>query len=219
MTSTTPRYRSVALDVDSTLCGIEGIDWLAALRNEEVAAKVAHATHVAMQGHVPIEDLYGTRMEMVAPTKSEMDELTAAYRAALSPGAAEEIAKWRAAGVEVVLLSGGLKPAIAPMARDLGFEPRQINALDIEFDSEGAFANFDRTSALATGTGKRKLLEQLALPRPLLAVGDGVTDLAMKDVADAFAAFTGFVTREPVTSKADFVVSSFEQLSRIILGD
>lgn len=219
MNSKIPRYKSVVLDVDSTLCGIEGIDWLATLRDGDVATKVAHATNVAMQGEVPIEDLYGARMEMVAPSRSEMSALTAAYRSALSPGAAEEIAKWRSAGVEVVLLSGGLRAAIGPMAKDLGFEPAQINALDIEFDAEGAFASFDRSSPLATGTGKRKLLEKLALPRPLLAVGDGVTDLAMKEVADAFAAFTGFISREAVTSKADFVVSSFEQITQIIFGD
>src|SRR6185295_6785791 len=127
--------------------------------------------------------------------------------------------KWRDAGVEVVLISGGLRAAIGPVAQELGFQSAQINALDIEFDSEGTFSDFDRTSPLATSTGKRKLLEKLDLPRPLLAVGDGVTDLAMKDVADAFAAFTGFVTRDAVTAKADFVVSSFEQLTQIILGD
>jgi HAD superfamily phosphoserine phosphatase-like hydrolase len=209
----------VALDVDSTLCGIEGIDWLATLRDETVASKVAEATDLAMRGHVPLEDLYGNRMHLVAPTRDEIPLLSDAYRAALSPGARDEISKWRAAGVEVVLISGGLRAAIGPVAKELGFESHQINALDVEFDTEGVFAEFDRTSPLYSATGKRKLLLQLDLPRPLLAVGDGITDLAMKDVADAFAAFTGFVTREAVTAKADFVVSSFHQLTQIILGD
>ncbi len=219
MTVTAPRYNSVALDVDSTLCGIEGIDWLATLRDESVAARVAKATDLAMSGEYPIEDLYGERMHIVAPTQAEMALLADAYRAAMSPRAKEEISKWRDAGVEVVLISGGLRAAIGPVARELGFQSQQINALEIEFDSEGTFSDFDRSSPLATSTGKRQLLEKLDLPRPLLAVGDGVTDLAMKDVADSFAAFTGFVTREAVTSKADFVVGSFEQLTRIILGD
>jgi phosphoserine phosphatase len=219
VTAKSARYKSVVLDVDSTLCGIEGIDWLAKLRDEEVAAKVADATHTAMQGHVPIEDLYGMRMHLVAPTESEVAELTSAYRASVAPGAADEIAKWRKAGVRVVLLSGGLRAAIAPFAKELGFKPEEVNALDIEFDSTGAFAAFDRSSPLATGTGKRRLLEKLDLPRPLLAVGDGVTDLAMKEVADTFAAFTGFISREPVTSRADFVVASFAEVSRIIFGD
>lgn len=219
MTARAPRYSSVALDVDSTLCGIEGIDWLATLRDETVASKVAEATDLAMRGHVPLEDLYGNRMHLVAPTRDEISLLSNAYRAALSPGARDEIAKWRNAGVEVVLISGGLRAAIAPVAMELGFKSQQINALEVEFDTEGVFADFDRTSPLYSATGKRKLLLELDLARPLLAVGDGITDLAMKDVADAFAAFTGFATRDAVTSKADFVVGSFEQLTQIILGD
>lgn len=219
MTAKEVRYRSVALDVDSTLCGIEGIDWLATLRDETVARKVAEDTDLAMRGHVPLEDLYGNRMHLVAPTRDEIGLLSNAYRAALSPGASDEIAKWRAAGVEVVLISGGLRAAIGPIAEEIGFHLDQVNALEVEFDSEGVFADFDRTSPLYSATGKRKLLLQLDLPRPLLAVGDGITDLAMKDVADSFAAFTGFVTRPAVIEKADFIVSSFQQLTQIILGD
>jgi len=214
-----PRYKSVVLDVDSTLCGIEGIDWLASLRGEEIASKVAHQTNIAMQGEFPIEDLYGNRMKLVSPTRDELKALTDAYRDAIAPGAKEAIAKWRSAGVHVVLISAGLKAAITPVALELGFDAQQVNALEIEFDSEGVFHDFDRSSPLTTVLGKRKLLKELDLPRPLLAVGDGVTDLAMQEVADAFAAFTAFASRDPVTSKADFVVSSFDELNRIILGD
>ena len=214
-----PRYNSVALDVDSTLCGIEGIDWLALLRGDEIAARVAHQTNVAMTGEVPIEDLYGNRMKLVSPTRNDIEALTAAYREALAPGAKEAIATWRSAGVHVVLISAGLKAAITPIALELGFDAAQVNALDVEFDSEGVFHDFDRSSPLTSALGKRKLLKELDLPRPLLAVGDGVTDLAMQEVADAFVAFTAFASRDPVTSKADFVVSSFDDLTRIILGD
>jgi HAD superfamily phosphoserine phosphatase-like hydrolase len=219
VTGTSPRYLSVALDVDSTLCGIEGIDWLATLRDDEVAAKVAHATGMAMRGEMPLENLYGNRMELVSPKQSEIRQLSDAYRASLSPGAKEEIAKWRSAGVEVVLVSGGLRAAIGPVASELGFDAAQVNALDINFDSEGVFSGFDESSPLYTATGKRRLLQQISLPRPLLAVGDGITDLAMKDVADAFVAFTGFVSRDAVIASADFVASSFEQLTQLILGD
>jgi phosphoserine phosphatase len=116
VTAERPRYNSVALDVDSTLCGIEGIDWLATLRDETVANEVAQATDRAMRGHVPLEELYGMRMHLVAPTRDEITLLSDAYRASLSHGARDEIAKWRAAGVEVVLISGGLRPAIRPVA-------------------------------------------------------------------------------------------------------
>ena len=53
MTTVTPA-RSLVLDVDSTICGIEGIDWLAALRGDLVSRRVAELTHRAMQGGVPL---------------------------------------------------------------------------------------------------------------------------------------------------------------------
>jgi hypothetical protein len=37
-------------------------------------------------------------------------------------------------------------------------------------------------------------------------------------VADAFAAFTGFVRREPVIAIADFTVASFAELERLVLA-
>ena len=36
-----PGFRTIVLDVDSTLCGIEGIDWLAARRGHAIAERVA----------------------------------------------------------------------------------------------------------------------------------------------------------------------------------
>ena len=212
------RFLSVALDVDSTLCGIEGIDWLAKLRTSDVADQVARATDRAMSGEIPLEDLYGHRLTLVAPTRSELQLLSTAYREALAPDARREIERWRSAGVIVVLISGGLREAIIPMAKELGFAGDSVNALEVEFDEHDAFLRFDNSSPLYTAQGKRSLLSQLNLARPLLAVGDGMTDLAMKDVADAFAAFTGFVVRDAVVSGADYVVSSFPELSEIILG-
>jgi phosphoserine phosphatase len=212
------RFLSVALDVDSTLCGIEGIDWLAKLRAADVADQVTRATDRAMSGEIPLEDLYGHRLTLVAPTRSELQQLSTAYSQALAPDAKREIERWRSAGVTVVLISGGLREAIIPMAKELGFVRDSVNALEVEFDEHDAFLRFDNASPLYTAQGKRTLLSKLNLPRPLLAVGDGMTDLAMKDVADAFAAFTGFVTRDAVVSGADYVVSSFPELSEIILG-
>ena len=214
----TARFLSVALDVDSTLCGIEGIDWLAKLRTADVADQVARATDRAMSGEIPLQDLYGHRLTLVAPTRSELKELSTAYRDTLAPNAQREIERWRSAGVTVVLISGGLRDAIIPMAEELGFARDSVNALEVEFDEHDAFLRFDNSSPLYTARGKRTLLSELNLPRPLLAVGDGMTDLAMKDVADAFAAFTGFATRDTVVSGADYVVSSFTALSEIILG-
>jgi hypothetical protein len=61
------------------------------------------------------------------------------------------------------------------------------------------------------------VLRRLYLPRPLLAVGDGATDVAMRPAADAFAAYTGFTHRMEVARSADHELRSFDDLRRLVL--
>ena len=115
-----PRFASVVLDVDSTVAGIEGIDWLAERRGPEIAAQVVAMTDRAMRGEIPLDAVYGERLALIRPTHDEIDALAAAYRATMAPGVGDAIARLRAAGVRVVLVGGGLREAILPMARELG---------------------------------------------------------------------------------------------------
>jgi len=45
-----------------------------------------------------------------------------------------------------------------------------------------------------------------------------MTDTEIRACADSFAAYTGFVCREAVIAKADFIVEDFRQLSDAVLG-
>jgi phosphoserine phosphatase len=221
----TPRYNSVILDVDSTLAALEGIDWLAARRGPDVVARVAALTDRAMQGEIALESVYGERLALVRPGRAELAALAEAYAAAVVPGAAEAVARLREAGVRVALVSGGIRQSIIPLARSLGIAPQDVHAVDVVVDMGGQYFAFDAGSPLATQTGKRDVATALlaagapgGLPRPALAVGDGATDVAMKGVADAFAAFTGVVRREPVVREADHEVTTFEALTQLILS-
>ena len=62
------------------------------------------------------------------------------------------------------------------------------------------------------------MVERLALPKRVLAVGDGATDLAMKAAVDMFAAFTGFVNRAAVVAEADVAIDSFDQIVELALA-
>ena len=217
----TPRYNSVILDVDSTLAALEGIDWLAAQRGPDVVARVAALTDRAMQGEIALESVYAERLALVRPGRAELAALADAYVAATVPGAKDAVARLREAGVRVALVSGGIRQSILPLARSLGVAPQDVHAVDVVVDMGGQYFAFDAGSPLATQTGKRAVAETLLgsgrFPRPALAVGDGATDVAMKGTADAFAAFTGVVRREPVVREADHEVKSFDELTQLIL--
>jgi len=213
-----PRFASVVLDVDSTVCGIEGIDWLARRRGEAVAREIVALTSDAMSGAIPLEQVYGRRLSLIRPTRSDVDALAQAYLSAIAPDSPATIARMGKAGLRVALVSGGIRQALQPLARRLGIGDADLHAVDLAFDDSGDYAGFDESSPLTTSDGKRIVVANMNLPRPILAVGDGNTDIAMRGAADTFAAYIGFTARESVMRAADMAVVSFRDLARLVLG-
>ena len=197
-----PRFRTVLFDCDSTLSAIEGIDELAVHCRDDVE----QLTNAAMRGRIPLEEVYGRRLQLVQPTRARVEALGREYVARLVPDAADAVAALHAAGVEVRIISGGLLPAVLAVARAVGVDAGRVAAVDIRFNADGSYAGFDTTSALTMSGGKLTTIERWAVDRPAMMVGDGTTDLEAKPVVDFFLAFAGVVERPNVVNAADAVV-------------
>ena len=211
-----PRFSTVLFDCDSTLSTIEGITELAGRCREEVA----RLTDLAMDGTAPLEDVYGRRLELIRPTRAEVEGLGRSYAERLVPGAAEVVGALAAAGVEVRILSAGLAPAVRTLARHLGLPDQAVAAVEVEFSASGEYQGFDRGSPLTRAGGKREWIEQAGLRRPILLVGDGATDLEAGPAVDCFVAFTGVVRRPSVAAGADHEIAgpSLRPLIELVLG-
>src|SRR5205085_2107895 len=122
---------------DSTLCGIEGIDWLAALRGAAVAAEVARLTDRAMNGEIPLDAVYAERLRIIQPTRSEIGLLSDAYFRALASHAADVITTLGGAGVDVHIVSSGIHQALEPVVAMIENEACQLHAVAIMFDDDG----------------------------------------------------------------------------------
>jgi phosphoserine phosphatase len=208
----------MVLDMDSTLAGIEGIDWLARRCEPTVAREIATLTARAMQGELALEAVYGERLALIRPSERDIAELALRYESTLAPGAPDAVARLRREGVKLVIVSGGILQAILPAVRSLGFADAEVHAVRVSFDSRGEYAGFDQHSPLATQDGKVAVVATLSLPHPLLAVGDGSTDAALAPVVDCFAAFTEFVRRDAVVAAAEVEVRSFEDIVHLVLA-
>jgi phosphoserine phosphatase len=211
------RYAAVVLDADSTLSGIEGIDWLAARGGPAVQRAVEALTARAMNGEAALEEVYVLRLAMIGATREDLHALSEAYRAAIAPGAADAIAALHAAGVVVHVVSGGLRPALLPMTRSLNIPDAHVHAVEPMADAEGRLTGA-HPSPLMTQQGKALVVEGLRLPRPVLAVGDGATDLAMRPAVKAFGAYIGFVRRDAVVAGADLLFASYAALVDHVLS-
>lgn len=199
-----PAFRTVVFDCDSTLSAIEGIEELAAGHR----AEVERLTTLAMQGALPLEDVYGRRLDLIRPTEKDVKRIGSRYIERLVPGAVETVRGLQEVGIGVYILSGGLAPAVRVVGRHLGVPETRIAAVELWFDDRGRYTGFDLDSPLARSGGKRIWVESRTdLVRPVLLVGDGATDLEARPAVDRFAAFTGVVRRDTVVAEADYVIT------------
>lgn len=211
------RYRTVIIDVDSTLSRIEGIEWLSRRCTSEVQSRIRETTEAAMRGELALESVYGERLQLVNPSVADVGALSEAYIASIADGALDVINRFRDSGIRVVLVSGGIRQAIVPLARHVGLSDEDVFAVPIIFTNAGEYVNYDVDSLLARRGGKPALVGQLDLPGPVFSVGDGITDAELKSVVETFAAFVGVVEYESVVRVADYVVKSFDELPALVL--
>src|ERR1051325_11105170 len=129
-----PSFASVVLDVDATVSGVEGLEWLASRRDPMVAREVGQLTQRATNGEIPLEDVYARRLELIAPNETEVTELSRFYERRLAPRAAEVITALRESGVRVVLVRGGIRQAILPLGLRLGFTQTEVIAVPPAFE-------------------------------------------------------------------------------------
>lgn len=209
----------MVFDADSTLVSVEGIDWLAERRDGAVAERIAALTAEAMAGTRPLEAVYGERLTAVAPTRDEVRALGEVYVHHVAAGARSLVRALHGAGIRVLIVSGGIRSALLPLAAHLGIPPRDVYGVEVRFAEDGTYEDFDRASPLWMQRGKPTLVAALALPHPVVAVGDGSTDLSIRTAgaADRFIAYTGFVRRDAVVNGADAHCDSFEALHALLL--
>jgi len=166
------KYRHVFFDVDSTLVTIEGIDVLAGGNPE-----IVRLTEAAMNGEIPVEEVYARRLEIIRPSRADIDALANRYLASIVDGANETIATLLDVGASIHFVTAGIAQAVTPLAHHLGI--RNVHAIALEFDERGAYKDFDRRSLLARSGGK-ELVVRAVLSRSKgtsAFIGDGATDL------------------------------------------
>lgn len=186
-------FKLIAFDMDSTLINIECVDEIADAVGRK--AQVAAITEATMRGE--IADFKESLRQRVALLKGvTLDSMEQVYseRLQLNPGAAELVAACKAAGLKVLLVSGGFTFFANRVQERLGIDWALSNQLEIE---DGVLTGRMLDQAwgdICDGAQKRKtLLEtcaQLGIrPSQAIAMGDGANDLPMMGEAGLSVAY------------------------------
>lgn len=186
-------FKLIAFDMDSTLINIECIDEIADAVGKK--AEVAAITEATMRGE--IKDFKESLRRRVALLQGvPVTALQEVYdqRLRLNPGAEVLVSACKAAGLKVLLVSGGFTFFANRVKERLGIDFARSNLLD---EAEGKLTGrvaMQSWGDICDGAEKRRTLLEVASlmgisPAECIAVGDGANDLPMMREAGLSVAY------------------------------
>lgn len=199
-----PPFRAVYFDCDSTLTAIEGVDELLRFVPADLRADIAALTTQAMEGTLPLEQVYETRLRLLAPRRELLDQIGRFYVERTTPDARATIEALQSVSIHTGIVSGGLLLPVQALAAHLGIPLANVHAVPLLFHPDGAYRDFNRSSPLWRNGGKVTVLQHLPPNhRPVCFVGDGATDLETQGTADLFVGYGGVAVRQKVKEHAE----------------
>ena len=186
-------FKLIAFDMDSTLIDIECIDEIADAVGKK--AEVAAITEATMRGEIKeFKESLTRRVALLEGVPVTALQEVYDRRLHLNPGARELVAACKAAGMKVLLVSGGFTFFADRVKVRLGIDFARSNLLEV---ANGQLTGRVTTQAwgdICDGAEKRRTLLELAslmgiTPDQTIAVGDGANDLPMMGAAGLSVAF------------------------------
>jgi len=206
-------YKLIAFDMDSTLINIECVDEIADAAGRK--AEVAAITEAAMRGEITdYKDSLRQRVALLkGVTVAHMEEVYT-QRLQLNPGAEALVKTCKAAGLKVLLVSGGFTFFTDRIRERLGIDFARSNVLEVESGPNcgqltGRMVDQPWGDICDGAEKRRTLLEVASLlgvePAQCIAMGDGANDLPMMGVVGLSVAYHA---KPAVREKAHVAINS-----------
>ena len=186
-------FKLIAFDMDSTLINIECVDEIADAAGRK--AEVAAITEAAMRGEITdYKDSLRRRVALLkGVTVAHMEEVLN-HRLQLNPGAEKLVKACQAAGMKVLLVSGGFTFFTDHVRDRLGINWTRSNVLEVVNGELTGRMVDQEWGDICDGEEKRKMLLQTCALMGIeasqaIAMGDGANDLPMMGVAGLSVAY------------------------------
>jgi phosphoserine phosphatase len=178
-------FKLIAFDMDSTLINIECVDEIADAACLKPA--VAAITEATMRGEITdFKESLRRRVALLKGVKVAHMEQIYTERLQINPGAGELVAACKAAGLKVLLVSGGFTFFADRVKARLDIDFARSNVLAIENGVLTGTMIDQPWGDICDGYEKRRTLLEVASLMGItlaqcIAVGDGANDLPMMD--------------------------------------
>ena len=210
------------IDFDSTFIKDETLDEIAKFSSinntPNTREEIINITNQAMEGELDFRTALKKRINLLKIHKNEIQKITAILQKRVSDSFLKNKRKIQSLKNSIYIISGGFKEIIIPIVKDFGISEEHVFANQLTYDKEGFINGVDTKSDLSYSDGKIKALKTLSLKYGAYVIGDGSTDLDMKQVngVNAFICFTENINRVSISSKADYTASNLDQVFNII---
>ncbi|WP_291780455.1 phosphoglycerate dehydrogenase, partial [Cecembia sp.] len=208
------------IDFDSTFTQVEALDVLGEISLKEDPEKIEKLqaikdiTDMGMDGSLNFRESLERRLGILEATKPQISELVEALKPKVSKSFKRNKEFLEEHAENIIIISNGFRDFITPIVADYGIKAENVFANEFIYDEKGKITDFNRENVLSKNGGKSETIKNLNLEGDIYVIGDGYTDYEIKaaGLANKFYAFTENVERAKVTSKADHIAPSLDEI-------
>jgi D-3-phosphoglycerate dehydrogenase len=219
-TAIMPNSKKFIIDFDSTFTQVEALDVLGeiSLKNDPKRAEKIKAikdiTDLGMEGSLNFRESLERRLDILEASKPQISELISELKTKVSKSFQRNKEFFEENADNIIIISNGFKDFITPIVGEYGIKAENVFANEFIYDESGKIIDFNRENVLSKNGGKSKTIKTLNLEGDIYVIGDGYTDYEIKEsgLANKFYAFTENVERPKVTSKADHIAPSLDEI-------
>lgn len=181
-------FKLIAFDMDSTLINIECIDEIADAAGRK--AEVAAITEAAMRGEITdFKESLRRRLALLEGVSVASMQAVYFERLQINPGAKALIDTCKAAGMKVLLVSGGFTFFADKVQQTLGIDCVKANVLEVKDGKLTGKLVMQPWGEICDGQEKLKTVASICAdlgvtPAQAIAMGDGANDLPMMKLCE-----------------------------------